>query len=94
MALDMDLARKSGQMAQNMKESGDLTKPMAKENSGMQMVMYMKVSGKTTRLMALVCMFMSTVLSTKAIGVTTCKTVLALNPGQMGQNMKVATKKE
>lgn len=52
MELDMAQVPKFGLMEQSTKESGDTTRLMVKENSGMLMAMFMKVFGKMIKLMA------------------------------------------
>jgi hypothetical protein len=50
---DMALEFRYGQMAQNMKESGAETKPMAKESFGMWMEMCLMENGRMIKLMAM-----------------------------------------
>ena len=46
---DMDVVNKFGRMEQDMKETGDTTKPMAREHSGMCMVINMMDNVETTK---------------------------------------------
>ena len=52
MELDMAQVLKFGLMEQSTKESGDTTRLMVEENSGMLMAMFMKVFGKMIKPMA------------------------------------------
>ena len=90
----MDQVFKSGQMVLNTRESGDLTKPMVKESSGMPMEMYTRVIGKKTRQTALVLTSMLMEQNTRDTGRMISKTDMELNPGQMAASMKVTTKRE
>ncbi len=63
---------KSGQMAQNTRVNGAITKQMVKESFGMQRVMSMKVGGKMTELMVTEYIRMLTELSMKDSGLTIC----------------------
>ena len=77
----------------NTKVSGEKTKPMAEESSGMLMEMSMRVSGKTIKPMVTVSTFMSTVHSMRATGKMIFKMAKAWRAGKMVVVTKADTRK-
>ena len=74
-----------------MKVSGNTTKRMAKEHSGMLMETSMRANGRMIRRMATVFTLMSMVHVTRAIGRRICSTGEGLRRGQMVRNTKAIT---
>lgn len=79
---------KYGQMALSTKDTGRMTKPMAKEDLSMPMEMYMKVNGRMTRLMVMVSTCILTVLNMRDTGRRTNNTEKVGRPGLMGHSTK------
>lgn len=89
----MDQVSKFGQIMPSMKASGEKTKPMEEENSGMLMETSMRENGKMIKLMALESIFMSMELSMKATGRTTCKTAREWRAGKTAAVTRAATRR-
>ena len=75
------LERRHGLMEPPIRENGEKTKLMDKENSFIQTVMCMKANGPTIKSMGMECTHMPTVPSTKATGKTISSTALEWSHG-------------
>jgi hypothetical protein len=90
----MVMENKCGLMNLDMKEVGQMTKPMDLVNCIMQMVTFMRESGKMIRLMVEVPIHMLMELDIQETGRMINNMVMALKHGLMEQYMKVSIMKE
>lgn len=89
--LEMVLVVKCGQMAQDMRATGNLIKLTVKENLYMLTETYMKANGSMIKLMAKERTLMQMEPTIMEIGLMINNMVSEWNPGQMVQNMKETT---
>ena len=88
---DMELASRSGQMAQCTKVTGSKTRPTVKDDSFMLMATSTRVSGRMIRLMARVSTSTLMAHSMMEIGVRISKMDMVLRLGLMVLSMRVTT---
>lgn len=79
---------KLGQMALDIRVSGERTKLMEKENFGMWMVIYTMENGKMTKLTDMACTFTLMEQNMMVSGIRIYKMDMELNNGPMDLNMK------
>jgi len=89
---EMVMASNSGQIIQNIMDSGRKTKQMDTGSYTMLMVMFMKVNGSMTRLMDRVLTLMPMDLSIQVPGKMINKMVMGQKLGAMERFMKESTK--
>ncbi len=90
----MDRVDKYTQMESSMKESGKMTRGMAKGNKFMQMEVNMKESGRMIKLMGEELTLMPMALAIQVNGKTISNMGLEWRRGQIMQSMKVTITKE